>query len=116
MLRAAGRWIWLVAVSLGLLSIPAPARHTGDGQPPALSWFALDETAVPGDEVLHRQIEDAVDLRERERFDRVLDGRDPGELVEHATLTDGVLDRHLIGIDALKIVGDELFGYPFRPE
>ena len=116
MLRAAGRWTWLVAVSLGLLSIPAPARHARDGEPAASSWFAVDETAVPADMILRDQIQAAVDLRQRERFDRVLDGRDPGELVEHATLTDGVLDRHMVGIDALKIVGDELFGYPFRPE
>src|SRR5207245_1809614 len=54
--------------------------------------------------------------RRREFFDRVLDARDPGELVEHATLTEAALDRHKLGIDALFVVGDELFGYLFRPE
>ena len=78
--------------------------------------FTTDDTAIPDDTVLLEQLERAVDLRHRERFDRVLDARDPGELVEHATLTDGVLDRHTFGIDALFVVGDELFAYPFRPE
>src|SRR5262249_17513982 len=41
---------------------------------------------------------------------------DPGELVEHATLGDAALDRQALSVDALFVVGDELFGYPFRPE
>jgi hypothetical protein len=77
--------------------------------------FATDET-IPDDVELIGQLERAIDLRHRESFDRMLDARDPGELIEHATLTDGVLDRRVLGIDALFVVGDELFGYPFRPE
>ena len=46
----------------------------------------------------------------------MLDARDPGELVEHATLTEATFDRRTLGIDTLFIVGDELFGYLFRPE
>jgi hypothetical protein len=66
--------------------------------------------------VLRADLERAVDLRRRERFDRVLDAREPGELIEHATLTEGVFERKAIGIDALFVVGDEFFAYPFRPE
>jgi hypothetical protein len=78
--------------------------------------FATTDTAIPDDNVLIEQLEKAIDLRRREDFDRMLDARDPGELVEHATLSEVVLDRRVLGIDSLFIVGDELFGYPFRPE
>jgi len=71
---------------------------------------------VPPDTVLIEQLEDALDLRFRDEFDRFLDGRDPGELLEHATLTQTALDRGIFGPDALRIVGDELFDYEFRPE
>ena len=46
----------------------------------------------------------------------MLDAHDPGELIEHATLTDVDFDHRKLGIDTLFIVGDELFGYLFRPE
>ena len=74
------------------------------------------EAAIPDDAVLLEQLEHATALRSRERFDRVLDARDPGELIEHATLSETALDRKVLGIDTLFIVGDELFGYAFRPE
>ncbi|MBI5504442.1 MAG: hypothetical protein HY899_06550 [Deltaproteobacteria bacterium] len=68
------------------------------------------------DPLLLEELEKALDLRMREDFDRVLDARDPGELIEHATLTDVDFDHRTLGIDTLFIVGDELFGYLFRPE
>ncbi len=80
-----------------------------------MALTASDES-IPDDTVLLEQLEHAVDLRRREDFDRMLDARDPGELVEHATLSEVALDRRVLGIDSLFIVGDELFGYPFRPE
>ena len=46
----------------------------------------------------------------------MLDARDPGELVEHATLTEIDFDHRAVTSETLFIVGDELFGYPFRPE
>ena len=51
---------------------------------------ALDPAnlVIPDDVVLFEQLERAVDLRRREDFDRMLDARDPGELVEHATLSE----------------------------
>ena len=68
-----------------------------------------DETPLPDDVVLTEQLHRAIDLRRREDFDRMLDARDPGELVEHATLTDIDFDYRKLGIDTLFIVGDELF-------
>jgi hypothetical protein len=107
---------FVTALALAGLAIGVRAvRAKGPAVPPSAA-FAIDEAAVPDDTVLMQDLEHAVDLRHRERFDRVLDARDPGELVEHATLTDGVLDRRTLGIDALFVVGDELFAYPFRPE
>ena len=79
---------------------------------------ALDPAnlVIPDDVALFEQLERAVDLRRREDFDRMLDARDPGELVEHATISEPALDRKVLGVDALFIAGDELFNYQFRPE
>jgi hypothetical protein len=46
----------------------------------------------------------------------MLDAQDPGELVEHATVSETVLHRGVLGVDALFIIGDEPFAYPLRPE
>src|SRR2546427_4839094 len=106
----------VAAASLGALLIQAHARHGREAEPAWSAAFATDETAIPDDAVLLQELEKAVDLRRREDFDRMLDARDPGELVEHATLTEAALDRRKLGAHALFIVGDELFGYLFRPE
>src|SRR6185295_18552110 len=108
-----------LALAFGIWSVVDHAGHAAIGTttPPGPSaGIAIDDTAVPEDTVLLEELERAVDLRRREDFDRTLDARDPGELVEHATLTDAALDRHVLGVDALFVVGDELFGYLFRPE
>src|SRR5438046_7654731 len=106
----------VAATSLGALLIQAHARHGREAEPAWSAAFVTDETAIPDDAVLLQELEKAVDLRRREDFDRMLDARDPGELIEHATLTEKALDRRILGIDALFVVGDELFGYLFRPE
>lgn len=80
------------------------------------AMFALDDRAVPDDIALREQLEKAIDLRTRERFDRVLDARDPGELIEHASLYEETFEQMVVRFDTLFIVGDEFFGYPFRPE
>jgi len=121
--RPRRNWTWGVA-TLGLLAVTtvgtfllqAHARRGEDPAPMGLAAFATDDTALPEDTVLLQELQKAVDLRRREDFDRTLDARDPGELLEHATLTEAALDRHLLGIDALFVVGDEMFGYLFRPE
>ena len=107
---------FLAAVTLGTLVIRVRARQSQGAQAPWSAAFAADDAAIPDDTVLRAELQKAIDLRGREHFDRVLDARDPGELIEHATLTDAALDRHILGIDALFVVGDELFGYLFRPE
>lgn len=106
----------LAAATFGTLSLHARAQQADRTTSTDPAAFATDETAVPEDTVLVGDLERAVNLRRRENFDRVLDASDPGELVEHATLSEAALDRHVLGVDALFIVGDELFGYPFRPE
>lgn len=116
------RW-WRVAALAGVLGLATVIQgyeRAEDERPEGLPWL-LDprlapDTAIPDDVLLRADLERAVDLRVREHYDRVLDARDPGELIEHATLTETVFERRTIGIDALFIVGDELFAYPFRPE
>jgi hypothetical protein len=80
---------------------------------PALAAY---DGAIPDDTVLQEQLAKAIDLRRREDFDRMLDARDPGELIEHATLTDVAFDHRKLGVDGLFVIGDELFNYLFRPE
>jgi hypothetical protein len=109
----------LGVVGTGALAIPwigADERAPGAEAIAAIYSFATEATALPDDGVLLEQLEDAIELRRREDFDRVLDAHDPGELIEHATLTDIDFDHRTLGIDTLFIVGDELFGYSFRPE
>jgi len=84
--------------------------------PAAAQAPAPDERPITDDAVLIEMLTDAIELRRREDFDRTLDARDPGELIEHATLTDTDFDHRKLGIDTLFIVGDELFAYLFRPE
>jgi len=107
----------VAATLVGALFLEAHARRT-EGSPPTtpLGSLSIADGAIPDDAVLLDELKHAVELRSREHFDRVLDARDPGELVEHATLPEPALDRKVLGIDTLFIVGDELFGYAFRPE
>ena len=91
-------------------AVGASARSASDAA------LALDDTTLPDDPQLLDDLTRAVDLRRREDFDRVLDARDPGELVEHATLTEIDFDHRAVTSETLFIVGDELFNYPFRPE
>ena len=106
----------LVALAFGVLSIETHGRRTEGPDSRGSSAFATDDRAIPDDTVLSEQLENAIDLRRREDFDRMLDASDPGELIEHATLPEAALDLRTLSIDALFIVGDELFAYLFRPE
>jgi hypothetical protein len=87
----------------------------GDEATP-LPDLASFDAVIPDDTALLEQLGDAIDLRRREDFDRMLDARDPGELAEHATLTDVSFEHRDVGIETLFVVGDELFAYLFRPE
>jgi hypothetical protein len=111
---------WIVTVlaitaAAALAALEAGRRPGADAKPADAAWRTA-ETAIPDDVVLLEQLERAIDLRRREDFDRMLDARDPGELIEHATVSEVGLDRGVLGIDSLFVIGDELFGYPFRPE
>lgn len=92
----------------GLVSAPERTRSVSE------VGFPYD-LVLPADSDLLRQIEAALDFRLREDFDRVLDARESGELLEHATLTQLAIDRGIFGSDALFVFGDELFEYEFRP-
>jgi hypothetical protein len=93
-----------------------PEATAATNAPPwTASWWRYDE-AVPDDMALREDLERAIELRRREHFDRVLDARDPGELIEHATLLEAVFEQRAVSIDTLFIVGDEFFNYAFRPE
>jgi hypothetical protein len=103
------------ALTAAALLAAAPGDAPRRAGPPA-GVLRPDDAAIPDDPVLLHQLEEAVELRRREDFDRMLDARDPGELVEHATLTDVHFAHRHVGIDTLFVVGDELFAYLFRPE
>ena len=70
-----------MAASLGTLAIQSSVRPDAGV---AATWrprvFSAD-MAIPDDAVLLEQLQHAIDLRRREDFDRMLDARDPGELV-----------------------------------
>jgi len=100
---------WVAAGTLGAQAPYGDDHARGAALDPA-------NLVIPDDVALFEQLERAVDLRRREDFDRMLDARDPGELVEHATISEPALDRKVLGVDALFIAGDELFNYQFRPE
>ncbi len=94
-----------------VVAIPGVAREDT-----WLGGILADEMVIPSDEALLVQVGEAVELRRREDFDRMLDARDPGELIEHATLTTVDFDHRPITKETLFVVGDELFGLLLRPE
>jgi hypothetical protein len=108
----------LAAVTVATLATrnPAPAARGADSDSAPSAILATDDTAIPDDTVLLEQLEEAIDLRRREDFDRMLDARDPGELIEHATLNETHFELRPLDVESLFVVGDELFGYLFRPE
>ncbi len=111
---AVRRGVFVVLATAALAGLARAA--VADPLSPAAAAAAQDERPIADDVVLMELLTDAIELRRREDFDRMLDARDPGELIEHATLTDNAFDRRTLGIDTLFIVGDELFAYLFRPE
>jgi len=87
----------VLGAGLGILSVDTHGRRS-DGETTVWAHpFPTDDTAIPDDAFLRDQLEKAVDLRRREDYDRMLDARDPGELVEHATLSEAALDRRTLG-------------------
>ena len=76
-------------------------------------WLA--DARVPDDATLLEQLRAAVDLRQRDAFARALDAEFPGDLLEDAVLRQPAVSELAGNVDALFVVGDELFDYAFRP-
>jgi len=111
------RWLGRpsAAVAFGLVLLALFAVGPASGTEEAAYGRAV-AVAIPDDAVLREQIDEAIELRRREDFDRFLEARDPGELIEHATLTEVDFRHRHLGNDTLFVVGDELFGILLRPE
>ena len=105
----------LLAVFVGW-SVLAGGKAATAERPVPRAGDLLPALQLPSDSELAADLADAVDFRLRENFDRVHDAWDPGELLEHATLTQIALDRGIFGKEALFAKGDELFEYEFRLE
>ncbi|TFH19267.1 MAG: hypothetical protein E4H03_13985, partial [Myxococcales bacterium] len=71
---AAGLALLAVLLMAALAMPPFPVRAVqGAGvESTPREWFVTDETAIPDETVLQEQLDRAVDLREREDFDRML--------------------------------------------
>lgn len=106
-----GLWAALV-LALAVDAVPARAETPAASSLPRIA----DERPVTDDAFLLEMLAEAIELRRREDFDRTLDARDPGELIEHATLQEHHFDHRKLDNESLFIVGDELFAYLFRPE
>jgi hypothetical protein len=77
----------------------------------------FDETLhIPSDDELAVEIVAAREKKRRADLDRALDAREPGEQLEHATLSQTALDRQVFTLADMFRVGDDLFAYTFRPE
>src|SRR5262245_13955768 len=74
-------WILLALVAAGWMGgtwMRAHARAERRGAAAPSSAFAIDDRAIPDEGVLREQLEEAIELRRREDYDRMLDARDPG--------------------------------------
>ena len=80
-----------------------------------LAAFA-EPVTLPDDTTLAAEVHEALVKHQREQADRALDARDPGELLEHATVSQVALDRGVMTNDDLLVLGDDMFAYQFRPE
>jgi mono/diheme cytochrome c family protein len=102
-------------VALGTL-LGACDGANGPAAPPARSRILDEQLALPSDDELDRLRLEAIAIERTEDLDRALDAKEPGEQLEHATLSQVALDRGVFGPADLLRVGDALFAYPFRPE
>ncbi len=96
-----------------VLAVACDARtHTGTSRSELLGELLV----IPSDHELELEILDALDKKRRADLDRSLDAKEPGEQLEHATLSQIALDRQVFTLDDMFRVGDDLFAYQFRPE
>lgn len=101
------RRAWLVTVLAACEPRTQLATHAS---------YLDEQLTIPSDQELALEIDDALGKKHREDLDRALDAREPGEQLEHATLSQLALDRQVFTLDDLFRVGDDLFAYQFRPE
>lgn len=113
--RAIGAAGALAAVVAGATWLRADVGSEARRPSPLVERWLRPES-LPDDVTLGEDLARAIDLRHRERFDRVLDARDPGELIEHATLSEPMFAGVALTPRALFTFGDEFFAYLFRPE
>ena len=106
------------ALALGFVLTAAAACDATPpppGVPTASAWF--DEAlTIPSDHDLEAEVRDALGKKRREDQERALDAKEPGEQLEHATLTQQALDSGRMTHGDLFRIGDDLFAYQFRPE
>ncbi|HVK86460.1 MAG TPA: di-heme oxidoredictase family protein [Kofleriaceae bacterium] len=101
---------------LFVLCAAACDRDAAPPSAPVTSRLFTEELALPSEQALLAQIDDALEKKRRADVDRALDALEPGEQLEHARLTQLALDRQIFTLDDLFRVGDDLFAYQFRPE
>jgi hypothetical protein len=102
----------MLGPALALLAACDARAPTGTSRSALLG----EELAIPSDRELELEIADALGLKRLRDLDRALDAKEPGEQLEHATLSQVALDREVFTLDDLFRVGDDLFAYPFRTE
>ncbi len=100
-----------VAISMGVLLLAS--TDAGAIEREDLAAWASGAPPIPSDVELQAQLAEAVELRQRREVVRVLEAKEPGELLEDARLTQQALDLGAYGLDALFVVGDDLFDFPF---
>jgi hypothetical protein len=83
---------------------------------PAPSRLFDEVLELPPDQALLGEIDEALVKKRREDTDRALDASEPGELLEHAQLSQLALDREIFTLADLLRVGDDMFAYQFRTE
>ncbi|MCX5744075.1 MAG: hypothetical protein NT062_16420, partial [Proteobacteria bacterium] len=98
--------------SIVLLAAFATCHHEPRERVPAF----IEPVELPDDRVVLTEIQEALGKHDRAQADRMLDAHDPGELVEHATVSQVALDRGVMTSADLLRIGDDMFAYQFRPE
>ncbi|MCZ7679921.1 MAG: hypothetical protein M5U28_14635 [Sandaracinaceae bacterium] len=102
-------------IALAFTVLALASADAGALEREELDAWARTAPPIPSDLELAAQLAEAVELRQRRELVRVLDAKEPGELAEDARLTQSTLDLGIFGLDALFVVGDDLFELMFRP-
>lgn len=85
-------------------------------KPPPRASSLGESLVIPSDHDLGIEIEEALIRKRRADLERAIEAREPGEQLEHATLSQVAIDRDVFTLDDMFQRGDDLFAYSFRPE